>query len=250
MIIAALAAISSTLIYLSNDETFWSNWTINATAAGSVGAGVLLLSKKTIGIDRRVYVALVGGLFLWLAAELLWTYYELGLEIEMPYPSAADALWLVGYGPFIYYVYINYRLASSQIPERKLITIFLTTIIIITAIAIFLFPIFDSALAGGSNWIEIVVSISYPVLDAILLTLAIMTVINIRPDAGKYKFVSSLMILVAMIAFVGADSGFGYEAVTDIEQLQEHDQVWNSLYNLGYLSIAGALFWEYRSKQS
>lgn len=97
---------------------------------------------------------------------------------------------------------------------------------------------------------ELTVGLSYPILDAILLTLVIMTIINIHPGTGKYQSIPSLMILIAMVAFVIADTGFGYDAVIDLEQLQEHDRIWNSLYNLGYLSIAGALFWEYRLRRS
>jgi diguanylate cyclase len=251
-IITALTVILTALIFLAGDEIFWSNWTINATAAMSVVAGLRLLrSRKVSLVEKRVYVILVGGLSLWLAAELLWTYYELGLGIETPYPSAADALWLIGYGPFIYYVYSKYRRASSELPERRLITVFLTTIIIISIIAIFLFPIVDSTLNGSNNLTELAIGVSYPVLDAVLLTLAIMTFVNIRLDAREYyPFVSSLLILVAMVAFVIADTGFGYEAAMDTEQLQEHDQAWNSLYNLGYISIAGALFLEYRLRRS
>lgn len=246
--IMALIAISTSLIAFSDDqsEIFWSNWTINATSAMSVGAGVLLLSKiRATGTEGRAHALLVAALSLWLAAELLWTYYELGLGIETPFPSAADALWLVGYGPFIYYVLRTYRLASSKMLEHKLISLFLTTIITSVIIAVFLFPIIDNVFSAGGHWAELLVGISYPVLDGVLLAISILTIASLRPGQQQYYFLPSVLIMVAMLAFVIADTGFGYGATTDMQVLEEQDRIWDSLYNVGYLCIAGALYWLY-----
>jgi hypothetical protein len=247
-VIAGLAAISTSLIVFSDSEgeLYWSNWTINATSAMAVGAGALLLLKSGSASNKTLHLVLILGLTLWLAAELLWTYYELGLGIEMPYPSAADALWLAGYGPFIYYVQKTFRTASSSLPEKKLITFFTAAVILTVVFAVFLWPIIQSAFSG-SHWIELLVGISYPILDAILLTLVIMNIASLRPTHNH--FIPSVMIMISMMTFIIADTGFGYGASIDLELLDEQDAIWNSLYNLGYLSIAGALYLQYRLQQ-
>ncbi|MEW6605371.1 MAG: hypothetical protein AB1351_11895, partial [Thermoproteota archaeon] len=89
-------------------------------------------------------------------------------------------------------------------------------------------------------------SMAYPTLDAVLLSIAILTIVSIRPSNNGYLFVPSILITVGIIAFVIADTGFGYSAVADPEMLEMQDEVWNSLYALNYLCLAGALYWYYR----
>jgi hypothetical protein len=82
------------------------------------------------------------------------------------------------------------------------------------------------------------VSISYLVLDGVLLVPAILILWSIRNG----KLVTHWMLIALSMIFVGiADSGFGYMAISNINLVQEAD--WDMGYPIqyGYLSIAFAL---------
>jgi hypothetical protein len=119
----------------------------------------------------------------------------------------SDALWLAGYGPSAYYVMWSYRLASSNLPECRLISAFLATIITSVIITVFLFPIIDYTFNAGGDLPALLIGISYPVLDGILLAIAVLTLVSLPP--GQYHFIPSAMIMTAVLATVIADTGFG-----------------------------------------
>ena len=81
----------------------------------AVGFSVLVIYRqKTDGLMGKAYTFLGVGLALFLIAEIIWSYYEIGLEIENPFPSIADALWLIGYGPLLYFVFKMYRFFGAS----------------------------------------------------------------------------------------------------------------------------------------
>lgn len=246
--VLVLIAIAASVIALSDDQSraFWGNLTIGASSALSIGAGALLLSKgRLAGPERRANALLVAALLLWLAAWILWAYYEVVLGTAFS-PSPADALWLAGYGLSIYYVAWSYRLASSNLLEPRLISIFLATIITSVIVAVFLFPIVNYTLNAGGDWPALLTNISYPVLDGVLLAMAILTLVSLRPRLQMRRFLPSVMIMAALLAAVIADTGFGYGAATDARLLDEQGRLWDVLYSVAYLCIAGALYWQYR----
>jgi hypothetical protein len=123
---------------------------------------------------------------------------------------------------------------------------FLSAIITSAIVAVFLFPIIDSTFSAGGHWVELLIGISYPMLDGILIAISILTIASLRPGQARYHFAPYVLIMATMITFVIADTGFGYEAASDMQLLEEHDRIWDSLYGAGYVCMAGALYWYYR----
>ena len=81
------------------------------------------------------------GLVLWLSADIVWAIYQLVLDIVPPMPSAADYLWLCGYGFLSYYLFMTYKEFQKKFNfgKKALVTsiignaIFLSYIITLTA---------------------------------------------------------------------------------------------------------------------
>jgi len=44
----------------------------------------------------RIWLCFTLGMGFWFLGELIWAVYALFLGVEIPYPSIADVLWLVG----------------------------------------------------------------------------------------------------------------------------------------------------------
>jgi hypothetical protein len=72
------------------------------------------IPTKAQELHGKAYASLAIGLGLWLVAELIWTYFELGLQIDTPFPSFADVFWLVAYGFLAYPLYRIYKFMSKE----------------------------------------------------------------------------------------------------------------------------------------
>jgi branched-chain amino acid transport system substrate-binding protein len=247
ILIGSTVAINQPLVLTQGEErVFYNNVTVNVTAAIAVAfAAVTIYRQKLDGLYGKTYLSLTIGLGLWLAAEITWTYFEIGLEIDTPFPSVADVFWLTGYGFFAYPLYRIYIFVGKNAVRQPAVLI----VSITTAIAL---GYLVNAMIGASeishsqeqkadDILLMLVSISYPILDGVLLVPAILILWSIRN--GKLVVTHWMLIALSMI-FVGiADSGFGYMAVSNINSVQEADWIWDILYNTGYLSIAFALVW-------
>ena len=93
-------------------------------------AVITVYRQKLDGLYGKTYGSLAIGLGLWFIAEIIWTYFELGLQINTPFPSIADLFWLVGYGFFAYHLYRIYNFMSRETIEHTAIIFVSVTIAI------------------------------------------------------------------------------------------------------------------------
>jgi diguanylate cyclase (GGDEF)-like protein len=135
----------------------------------TMAAAVLTLGRAAVRRDDRLAWGLIGtGLLLWAASDLYWSVHLGELE-EAPFPSAADAGYLSGYGLLLVGVA---ALARSRV--RRMSAIVWTDVAIgalgIAAIgtAVLLDYVVDNTTGTA---IEVAVAVGYPVLD--LATLAV-----------------------------------------------------------------------------
>jgi hypothetical protein len=247
ILIGSAVAINQPLVLTQGEErVFYNNVTVNVTAAIAVAfAAVTIYRQKLDGLYGKTYLSLTIGLGLWLAAEITWTYFEIGLEIDTPFPSVADVFWLTGYGFFAYHLYRIYKfVGKNAVRQPAVLIVSITTAITLGYLVnamIGASEISHSQEQKADDILLMLVSISYPILDGVLLVPAILILWSIRN--GKLVVTHWMLIALSMI-FVGiADSGFGYMAVSNINSVQEADWIWDILYNTGYLSIAFALVW-------
>lgn len=100
----------------------------------------------------------------------------------------------------------------------------------------------------ADDMLLMLVSISYPISDRVLLVPAILILWSIRK--GKLVITHWMLIALSMI-FVGiADSGFGYMAISNINLVHEADWIWDILYNTGYCSsMYGITAFSYLTKK-
>jgi hypothetical protein len=152
------------------------------------------------------------GMGCWFAAECIGAYYGVILGIEIPSPSFADAFWLLGYVPLLAALLSQawpFRDAFSRL-KLVLLALGMTGMIIIILVAT-IPPLFEQKLDSTA----FLVSVSYPFLDALLLSVAIPVLIMFRK--GSYwrpmliVFLGIMLQLIADLAFAqGFLSGFYY----------------------------------------
>ena len=161
-------------IFLSPTSTrvIYTNLTINVTAAIALCAAIIVLVRQ-IRVHSgysKTFGFLAVGLGLWFTAEIIWTYYQLGLGIETPFPSLADAFWLAGYAPLTYHLYRIYNTVTTKVTGKDTMVVVSA---MIAAVLAFLLYLAFSISAQHQSVLELIINLGYPVLDAILLIPAI-----------------------------------------------------------------------------
>jgi len=247
LILVGSLVVSNSFIILSSEDTrdFFTNWTINTAAATALSLSIITVvtayKHRIDGFFVQAYLIFTVGIAVWLVAEVTWTYYQLVLDIGTPFPSSADAFWLSGYGFFIYFMFRIYNLLSKENEKLLVVLVSLAAAIILGYILNLTFGIADllSAQEGSLAWL---ISITYPILDGILLIPAVLILWVLR---GKNVASANWSLLALSIVLVTvADIGFGYSAV--IHKARKEEWIWDLFYNSSYLVMSAALFLQSR----
>lgn len=208
-------------------------------AAIAVGLSILVIYRqKTDGLMGKTYTFLGVGLALFLIAEIIWSYYEVVLEIENPFPSIADALWLIGYGPLLYFVFKLYRFFGASNSKTHQLLAFVAGAVFLIYLISGISQAADFTTQGGIT--SFIISISYPLLDTALLIPAALIVLN--PIKGELTSIPWIFLAV-LIMSVG-DSAFAYSS--NVTALQKMNWMWNLFFVTSYFVTSAGLFWHNR----
>jgi hypothetical protein len=235
-LIAAIVAIDGVVLITagSDMEIFASDVsrivTISAAAALSL---VVVARQKVSGLFGRAYASLAAGLILWVIAESIWGYYEVGLGVERPFPSIADGFWLAAYGPFGYHLFSTARFFGKGVKKSAIVIVGVAAALYLAFYVQAILEIF--ALEGPEALPSLAISIAYPTLDAMLIIPAVLIVTN----AGKGQLTSIPWIFVGWILLVLADSLLGIAAVSAPDMIFHITMV----YNASYLCFMAGLVW-------
>lgn len=242
-LIAVTLAINLIIVLAPDAEAknFYGNVLRPVTAAVAMSLAMLVVRKQGIrGAFGRSYLMLAAGLVLYFIAEITWGYYSIGLGVETPFPSLADAFWLAAYAPFGYGLFSLAKLYSKH--KNKIVTIAIVSTITAALSALYIYELVSvSDLSSGEPdaIIGLGIGIAYPILDAILIVPALMAVLS----AGRGYLTSIPWIFISWIFTVIADTIFGFTAV---QSIAGDVSVWNLFYNAAYLSMAAGLLWHVR----
>lgn len=135
----------------------------------------------------------------WFIAEMIWAYYDLILDID-PYPSIADVFWLAGY-PFIFTFMMLYLKIARKGISKKIVA-FVTIITLLLLGITFAVGLRTEA---EDDFGLYVLTISYPILDAVILAPALIGIILFLK--GEVNLLWSLVSLGVLSDSV-ADLGF------------------------------------------
>ena len=270
VILIVIIAVSYSITNYSNLKSnvrLYLNWTTNVTSASALVMSALATFQAfEIGKIRKKRVNKINdnnnepkyqlytltwftmGLILWFIAELSWTYYELGLGIENPYPSPADAIWLAGYPFIIYFLFGISKVLSRQkfsYDREPLILISVATALTLAYIFTLTFGI-ASMISNQQNMVAWIITIIYPILDGIAFVPSLLIIMKLR-NKKQIESIRPWMLLAASILLVTvADIGFGYSEVLGKTVEQGRVGIWDAIYSAGYIVMAISMYWLYR----
>lgn len=152
-----------------------------ALAAFAMAALLWKINSGTrAGGMSRVYASYSLGIGLWFVAECTWSLYALAFRIDTPFPSIADLFWLAGYIPLLLALLLQAWPFRELLISRKQLALTLGMFVLTFSILIVTIPpLFEQ----GQDLVALSVSVAYPLLDMLLLTLAIPILLIFRKGA-------------------------------------------------------------------
>ncbi len=165
-------------------------------------------ARRTGGRAASSWWWLAAGTAAWALGEATWSYYELVSDRQTPFPSAADAGFLLF--PVLAAIGLL-RWPSAVLAGTTRWRTLLDGALVAGALLILtwvtaLGPIVR---AGGTSVIGFVVSLSYPLADLVLLTLTIVIVSHARQTRSGLAGVAAGLVCLCV-----ADTGFAYLSAT------------------------------------
>jgi len=185
----------------------------------------------------RVSWALLGlGSAAWAIGEALWSYYELLLGRDTPFPSWADAGFLLF--PAFALVGLLTRPSSAFTGQRRL-RVALDALLVSASLVVisWVTALGEVYRAGADTWFAATVAMAYPGTDIILLSVAVIAI-----AFSRTRNRSGLVAVVVGVVFLTVgDSGFAYlTAKGTYGEVNLIDGGWVA----GFLVLALAAVWD------
>ena len=212
-------------------------WILNITAATASILGIIAICRYGIqGLHGKSYLFLALGIITWFSADftLLYNYYALGIE-EQRLVTITDALWFAGYGFLALHLFTVIRSLHIKIKSKLVIIISIITVLFISYNLVNLFS-YD--FHTDDDFIDIIVTILYPILDFMLIIPSSLILVTLRKEYEHNIpwFLSSLSLLVNAIA----DDGYVNDFIIGNS---ENLWFWELFYITDFIIMSGALFW-------
>lgn len=151
-------------------------------AVAAVSMAVLGLGKNRMRTgDRvsRIWLGYAAGITFWFLGEFTWAIYTLWFGIPIPFPSPADGFWLVGYIPLLVAILMQAWPLREVFSSTKMRLIIAVAFVFAVLLLIALIPgTYASELGEGS--VALIVALAYPLLDVILLVVAVPILVLFR----------------------------------------------------------------------
>jgi diguanylate cyclase (GGDEF)-like protein/PAS domain S-box-containing protein len=207
-----------------------------AAFAAAIACGAA--ARRHVGRSRLAWSLIGASAFVWSAGEAVWSYYEVGLGHQVPFPSLADAGFL-GAVPFAAAGVLLFTAATHRAGTR-LATVLDGAIIAGSLLAVSWATILETIYsAGGDSPFTQAISLAYPISDVVILTMLLLLL------AGRARGQDRLRVLLlagGLVANLLADSGFAYlTTVNSYGPAQPIDTGWVAGYFL--IALAGFRAW-------
>jgi len=182
----------------------------------------------------RIWLGFHLGMAFWFLGEVGWAVYTLLLNVEIPYPSIADAFWLIGYVPLFIALYLYVRAFRFSIP--KLMHATADVVVSIVSLFLFSFLVTQILVAAAEETTTLAVDIAYPTLDLALFSISILGLLVF----AKGKIARAwLLINGAVLMNVVADVLFSY---TTLQGAYYNGHFLELFFHWGYILFALAFY--------
>jgi hypothetical protein len=230
------------ILFITDEDKY-----IGTTSAVLLGSASCLLLFTILSNPRSIEVQkfklLFIGLTLWFLGEFCYSYYQIVLDTDAPYPGIGEIFYIAGYGPLILFTYRTFKTINRDgLIKRRVIAfvVILASVIPVTSTIL----VFSQEVDYQSQWPDIVISTITNYSDTFLLSLSILILTKLprnNPYIYHWILFTSFIILTVI-----TDFGYLYIAIVDEEFLLETELIWEGMWAFAYLCILASLFWYYK----
>ena len=160
------------------------------------------------GSLRTSWVLLGASCGAWALGQTIWTIYETGFGVEVPFPSWADAGYLAAVPLAAAGLIIMPAAAQSMAGLLRIVLdgVMVALALFCTSWILVLGPLFD---AGGDSLLGTILSLAYPVGDVVTITMLIFALLRAR-QGGEAARQPLYLVGLGLTGIALADSGFVY----------------------------------------
>lgn len=250
MIVLLISAAAIGIVYFlaqANDRFLYllSNGLPPLLAFAAFIAATAGLLRSGVRTKNRVSIVWLGyslGMLLWLLGESTWAVYTLWYSIPIPFPSPADGFWLAGYVPLMCAMVMMAWPFRDFFSSRKMLTVILAVLVLAGLMLVVLIPA-TYASEIGKSFLEVVVSLAYPLLDVALLVVALPMFFLFRKGTFWRPY---LFVTVGLLLTFVADVLFTWSTLNNVY----YDGSFLELFfHWSYLAFAYAFYLRLRRSQ-
>lgn len=169
------------------------------------------MTKSVIG---KALMFLSLGLISWGIGEMIWSYYNFALHVEVPYPSLADVCFIMAVPLWISGVYYLSKATGTSFgmkhKDGKLLLVGVPIIALIFSYYLLIVVAREGQISAWEGPLKVFFDFTYPVGDLIILAEAALVYgLSFRYLGGRYKW-PVLITLFGFLVMYCADFSFSY----------------------------------------
>lgn len=159
------------------------------------------------------------GLLTWGLGQLIFSYYNLFLDVEVPYPSLADASFILSWPLWGIGIFYLSKATGAKFGLRSTsgkLGFFAIPLLVIAASYYFLVVVArGGVLVGSEGFAKLFFDFAYPIGSVVLLTaVALMYSLSFKYLGGKFK-PAIYLILIGFVINYFADFSFSYTTTVE-----------------------------------
>jgi hypothetical protein len=243
IICIALAIVFIHIILFNTDEDRYIGTTSAVLLGSTTCISLFIILSNPRNIEVRKFKLVFIGVTLWFLGEFSYTFYQIVLDTDAPYPGFGEIFYVAGYVPLILFTYRSFKTINRNgIIKRSAIVVVVTLASVLPVISTI--EIFSQEVNFQSQWPEIVISTITNYGDIVLLSLSILILTKL-PRSNPYIYHWVLFTSFLILATI-TDLIYLTAAIVNEEFLSETELIWEAMWAFAYLCILASLFWYYK----
>ena len=240
-IAVAIVFIHIILFIIDGDKYMGTTSAVLLGSSTCISLFIILSNPRKIEVQKFKLVFV--GVTLWFLGEFSYTYYQIVLDTDVPYPGVGEIFYVAGYGPLILFTYRSFKTINRDgLIKRRVIAFVVILAFVVPAISTI--QIFSQEVDLQSQWPDIALSTIYNYGDIVLLSLSILILTKLprnNPYIYHWILFTSFLILTTITDLI-----YTYIAIVDEEFLLKTDLIWEAMWAFANLCILASLFWYYK----